>query len=130
MTDKAALIAALMARKPVPQQWATDAAYPTAPSQISGLFQMGNINPYNRPNVKNRDGSVSTVRTMSYGTDAGETLVPTVSDEGKIMQSRDAMRYWQQKGQNFGTFQTPEDADAYAQMLHEQQAAFYGLNKR
>lgn len=125
------LIRALMgqpARSPVPSQWATDAAYPPPWSQVSGLVEPGNINVFNRPLVHNPDGSTSTVHTMSYGNRAGqEVAVPTVSNEGAMMNPHDAMRYWGQRGQFLGKFATPEDADAYAQALHEQQAAFYGL---
>jgi hypothetical protein len=115
-------------RMPVPQQWAASDAYGQPASGIEGLVVPGNINLFNRPNVKNEDGSISTVRSMSFGTDDGkEVLVPTVSDEGKVMSAKEAAQYWTKKGQHLGVFDSPEAADAYAQALHEQQAAYYGL---
>lgn len=83
----------------------------------------GNINLSNRPRVRNADGSVSTVRSMSFGTDQGEVLVPTVSDEGRIMSDQEAMDKYKQTGKHLGIFANPKAATEYAQDLHEQQAA-------
>jgi hypothetical protein len=87
-----------------------------------GLVKTGNIDLNTRPTVKNADGTVSTVRSMSYEEDGKEILIPTVSDEGRIMTAHEAIAYWKKKGQYLGIFDTPEQATAYAEKLHKQQA--------
>lgn len=79
----------------------------------------GNLPTDIRERVTNPDGSISTVRTISIGTDAGEVLIPTVIN-GRVVSDDEAVEHFRRTGENFGTFSTPADATAYAQQLHRQ----------
>jgi hypothetical protein len=87
--------------------------------------ERGNIDLAARPVVKNADGTISTVRSMSFEEDGKEVLVPTVSPDGKILSDQDAIDLYHKTGQFLGKFDTAGDADAYAQALHESQARYY-----
>lgn len=95
------------------------AAYP------KGLLERGNIDIHSRPVVKNSDGSISTVRSMSTNIDGREVLIPTVSDDGRIMSDDEAIDNFMRTGKHLGMFDNPDDATAYAESLHNQQADEY-----
>jgi hypothetical protein len=92
-----------------------------------GMLQQGTIkNLYDRPILKNADGSVSTTRSMSIGIGGKEVLIPTVVD-GKSLSNDEAVAHFKKTGEHLGVFDTPEHADAYATALHNEQARRMGL---
>jgi hypothetical protein len=90
-----------------------------------GLITSGNIDLHKRPMVKNPDGSISTVKSRSFGFDEGEVLLPLVSDNGRIMTDDEAVDQYRRTGRHLGIFSTPEAANAYAIKLHKEQEKEY-----
>ena|ERR1700674_1511373 len=97
-------------------------SYKQAPDQrkldsTPGLRVPGNINLNGRPVVANKDGSYSSEKSFSKGTDKGEVLVPSIVN-GQTLSQDDAWKHYQKTGEHIGIFDTPENADAYAQQVH------------
>jgi hypothetical protein len=78
----------------------------------------GNIDLTKRPIVKNRNGRESTVRSISVNVNGREVLIPTVSDDGRILSNEQAFRRYQDTGRHLGVFNSVGEADAYAEQLH------------
>lgn len=93
--------------------------------QRSGLIAPGNIDLTNRPRVRNADGSISTVRSMSANFDGREVLIPTVSDDGRILSDDQAIEAYRRTGRHLGMFSSPEAATRYAEQLHRDQERMY-----
>lgn len=100
-------------------KWDAPAAGP------AGLVEAGNIDLGSRPVVKNPDGSISTVRSMSIGMDGKEYLIPTVSDDGHVMQDQEAIDQFRRSGRHLGAFSSVDAANAYAENLHKDQERMY-----
>jgi hypothetical protein len=98
----------------------------TKPDVIpEGLITPGNIDLLHRPVVKNEDGSISTVRSMSTEIGGKEILLPTVSEDGKILSDDEAVKQYLKTGKHLGIFDNPDHATSYAQNLHKSQEKLY-----
>lgn len=96
------------------------------PNRAPGLVERGNIDIYNRPTVRNGDGSISTVRSMSIEEDGRHILIPTVAADGsRILSDDEAVAQYEATGQQLGVFDSETSATAYAERLHDQQEKQY-----
>lgn len=94
--------------------------------QKDGLVEPGNIDLTKRPRVKNKDGSISTVRSLGVNLDGQEVLLPTVHDKGYIMSDDEAVDEYRKTGRHLGKFKSVEASNAYAQQLHKDQERSLG----
>lgn len=89
-----------------------------------GMVERGNINLSVRPIVRNPNGSLSTVRSMSFREGGREVLIPTVAADGsRILSDQEAIAQYRRTGQFLGKFDSIRSANQYAKRLHEDQAS-------
>jgi hypothetical protein len=92
----------------------------------SDLLEPGNINLGKRPRVKNKDGSISTVRSITVEMDGHHILIPTVIGT-QVVSDDEAIRHFRQTSQHLGIYKSAKAANKAAAQLHKDQAKFYGL---
>jgi hypothetical protein len=97
--------------------------------QTKGMVAPGNIDLTKRPVVHNSDGTISTVRSISIEDDGKTILIPTVVGD-KVVSNKEAIEHYRKTGERLGVFDNEQNADAYAESLHEGQASYYkgGVN--
>lgn len=89
-----------------------------------GMTEQGNLDLNARPVVKNADGSISTVRTITITDDKGAILIPTVIGD-RVVSNAEAIDHYKRTGEHLGRFKSQDAADKYGEALHEQQAKAY-----
>lgn len=82
----------------------------------------GNIDLTNRPQHQNADGSISTVRSMSFNDNGKEVLIPTIAQDGTLMNDEQAIDYYRRTGQNLGVYDTVDEANRAAESIHNSEA--------
>lgn len=99
-----------------------------AGSNIPGMIEAGNIDIANRPVVRNPDGSISTVRSITVEADGKYVVLPTIDPEGNNLTPDQAWDRFVRTHENLGVFDSQQAADNYAQSLHTQQEQMYVPN--
>jgi len=83
---------------------------------------VGNIDMDSLPTIRNKDGSISTVRSMSFNDNGVETLIPTLEQgTGKKLSEDEAIDQFHRTGKFLGKFSTPEEATRFAKNISREQ---------
>ena len=85
----------------------------------------GNIDLYKQPKVNNPiTGETSTVFSKSFGLNGKEVLLSSVTPEGVFLKTnKEVLDYYKKTGKHLGIFNTPQEADQYAEKLHQDYAS-------
>jgi len=94
----------------------------------ASLQTAGNITLTNRPLVRNEDGTISTIRSISFNDGANEVVIPTVVN-GVVVDNQTAKNHYIATGFHLGKFATGATtaASIYAAALHTIQEAWIDL---
>jgi len=110
-----------------PSVAATLPANPPVKPTVSGNIDLSKRKPVTLPS-----GEQATVRSISVGFDDGEVLIPTIGPNGENWDPDTdegydaAVSHYKKTGQHLGKFKTPDEATAYGEWLHNQEAVRIG----
>ena len=85
----------------------------------------GNIDLRIKKPIKNKDGSISTVRTIGIEADGKFVNIPTVIN-GKVVSNKEAVDHYRKTGKHLGKYKTRKERDAAAKQLSINQGKRYG----
>lgn len=103
------------------------------------FIEPGNVDLFAQPEVRNPDGTASTVDSIGINLGGVEYLLPTVTPDGRHFANiaiergvpksqigrfvgNMAVKEFLRTGRHLGAFQTPKDSTDYAIQLHEEYA--------
>ena len=92
----------------------------------SDLLEPGNIDLNKRPKVKNKDGAISTVRTITVEMDGYHIIIPTVVGT-QVVSNDEAINNFRKTSQHLGIYKSKSAAEQAAKQLSKDQAKLYGL---
>jgi hypothetical protein len=80
----------------------------------------GNIDLAKQPKVPNPEGGISTVFSRSYNLDGKETLLPSVTPDGRFLKTdNEVINEYKKTGRHLGKFDSVDEANKYAEQLHK-----------
>lgn len=92
----------------------------------TGVTEPGNLDPYNRPIYKHpNDSGYGTTESFSgeFDEDGREILIPRIVN-GQRLSEQEAIDHYRKTKEHFGKFAAWQDADKYAESLHNSQDAY------
>lgn len=96
-----------------------------------GAEQAGNIDINHRKVKKNKDGSISTEKSITIGAEVDGKekyfVIPTIID-GKQVSDKEAEEHFFKTHEHLGMFADSDKANKYAEDLHNRQNEFYNDN--
>lgn len=88
--------------------------------------EAGNIDLNARPVLKNPDGTISTVESITFQEQGGLYVnIPTITPEGNRINNEDAIRLYYLTGQHLGKYRSEQSASQAAERLSARQADMY-----
>jgi hypothetical protein len=88
-------------------------------TSVNGMVESGNIDLKKRPVIENKDGTHSTVRTITIEEDGDTVLIPTAIN-GKIVSNKEAIAHYKKTGEHMGKFKSEEAAEKYDKKIHKE----------
>lgn len=86
----------------------------------------GNIDLKIKKPIQNKDGSISTVRTIGIEADGMYVNIPTVIN-GKVVSDKEAVNHYRKTKKHLGKYKSREERDAAAKQLSIDQGKRHGL---